>query len=370
MESIKKKTYTLNNGLKPRNNFSREILKNSIGYGAALKLKKTFTASRLSPAGSSYGHAKKNRKVNTMNMIPKVTSMNFELSSPDAIDEDKEEDEEDIPIESYMVNSDDSDELSDDGDGSGANENMTLAAADGEFEKKDPQKLVDDDLTDLLSICKTMQEPSEDMIKSRAISMGEKKRHKTLVLDMDETLIHAEILPEKAKPIKDADFTITLKNINSNNEEETFVVYVKIRPFYDECMESLANLYEIVVFTAAEQEYADEILNVLDTENYITKRLYRQHCIHVDEKYYVKDLRIIEDRDLSSIVLVDNSIISMAFNIDNGIPVAPFYRWTKNDEELLFLHSYLDDLYHVDDVIEQNKAKFKLKEIQEGTIKI
>lgn len=78
----------------------------------------------------------------------------------------------------------------------------------------------------------------------------------------------------------------------------------------------------------------------------------------------MKDLRIVDDRDLKDMILVDNSIISMAFNIDNGIPVAPFYRWTKNDEELLFLHSYLDELYHIEDIRDQNREKFKLQEIQ------
>jgi len=158
--------------------------------------------------------------------------------------------------------------------------------------------------------------------------------------------------------------------MSADNKQETYVVYVKIRPFYDECMESLASMFEIVVFTAAEQDYADAILDVLDTEKLISKRLYRQHCINIDDKYFVKDLRIIDDRDLNNLILVDNSIISMAFNIDNGIPVAPFYRWTKNDEELLFLHSYLDELYHIEDVREHNKDKFKLKEIQDGKLQL
>lgn len=303
-------------------------------------------------------------------MIPRIMSMNIGVGTKERIEETKEEDEEDnIPIENYMVNSsDDSDGDSEDGDQNNENSNLTLAAASGDLDQKDPQKLVDEDLTSLLKLCKKMEEPTEDMLKEREIQFGEKRRHKTLILDMDETLIHAEILQENAKEIKDADFTITLKNINAEGKEEVYKVYVKIRPFYDECMESLASLYEIVVFTAAEQEYADAILDILDTEKYISKRLYRQHCIPVEDKYFVKDLRIIEDRELKDVVLVDNSIISMAFNIDNGIPVAPFYRWTKNDEELLFLHSYLEELYHEEDIREHNKDKFKLRDIQDGKL--
>jgi TFIIF-interacting CTD phosphatase-like protein len=39
---------------------------------------------------------------------------------------------------------------------------------------------------------------------------------------------------------------------------------------------------------------------------------------------YVKDLRIIADRDLKDIIIVDNSIISFAFNLSNGVPISAF----------------------------------------------
>ena len=41
---------------------------------------------------------------------------------------------------------------------------------------------------------------------------------------------------------------------------------------------------------------------------------------------YVKDLRIIEDRNIKDVILVDNSIISFAFNIANGVPISAFVR--------------------------------------------
>ena len=63
----------------------------------------------------------------------------------------------------------------------------------------------------------------------------------TLVLDLDETLIHF-------KP-------------NPNNEESGTI---KIRPFLMEFLEKIKDYYELVVFTAATQEYADPIINALD----------------------------------------------------------------------------------------------------------
>lgn len=39
---------------------------------------------------------------------------------------------------------------------------------------------------------------------------------------------------------------------------------------------------------------------------------------------YIKDLRII-NRNLSEVVLVDNAAYSYAFQLENGIPILPYY---------------------------------------------
>lgn len=69
-------------------------------------------------------------------------------------------------------------------------------------------------------------------------------------------------------------------------------------------------------------------------------RLYRQHC-HVlgNDQIHVKDLRII-NRNLSEMVLVDNAAYSYAFQLENGIPILPFYY--GSDYELVALENYLD----------------------------
>jgi len=79
-------------------------------------------------------------------------------------------------------------------------------------------------------------------------------------------------------------------------------------------LDFLAKYYEIVVFTAGTQDYADAALDFIDPDRQIIKhRLYRQHCVNPCHGVYVKDLRIIRDRELKNIILVDNSIISFAF---------------------------------------------------------
>ena len=120
-------------------------------------------------------------------------------------------------------------------------------------------------------------------------------------------------------------------------------------------------MYELCVFTAGEQDYADAILNYIDPDRSLIKhRLYRQHCVRPQHGVYVKDLSIISDRDLRDIIIVDNSIISFAFHMSNGIPIKAFLG-NKNDEELLFMVTFLEELFSHTDVRKHIDATFKLQ---------
>jgi CTD small phosphatase-like protein 2 len=66
----------------------------------------------------------------------------------------------------------------------------------------------------------------------------------------------------------------------------------------------MAEIYEIVIFTAAMQDYADWVLNQIDKAKRIKYRLYRQHCSH-NGPVFIKDLSRI-GRDLSKTIIVDN----------------------------------------------------------------
>lgn len=72
-------------------------------------------------------------------------------------------------------------------------------------------------------------------------------------------------------------------------------------------------------------------------------RLYRDHCLQTAEGIYIKDLRILKNRTLKEVVIVDNAVYSFGYQLDNGIPIIPFYDNPK-DEELLHLVHYLDCL--------------------------
>lgn len=76
----------------------------------------------------------------------------------------------------------------------------------------------------------------------------------------------------------------------------------------------------------------------------------------------MKDLRIIKNRDLKNIILVDDSINPFAFQINNWIPII---KWEKNkdDEELKFLFEYLVEISTVKDVREEIKKRFNLEKL-------
>lgn len=101
--------------------------------------------------------------------------------------------------------------------------------------------------------------------------------------------------------------------------------FVSIRPFAISFLKRMGKHFEIVAFTASERCYADTILDELDPDcHLIHHRLYREHCTRLNSKIYAKDLRIL-GRDLSQVILVDNSPFSSLYQLTNAVPILPYY---------------------------------------------
>ena len=79
----------------------------------------------------------------------------------------------------------------------------------------------------------------------------------------------------------------------------------------------MANHFELVIFTAGTEEYADWALEFMENVSSITHRLYRQHALPF-KGYYVKDLSRI-GRELSKTIIVDNIAENFALQPANGI---------------------------------------------------
>ena len=183
--------------------------------------------------------------------------------------------------------------------------------------------LVDKEMIELLNVCRRLHCPKIEAIADKFVTFGPNPngQQKVLVLDMDETMLHARFIQnDEDEANDDGDFAFTLESENSGSADvagertDSLKVSIKMRPFLDMALDFLAKYYEIVVFTAGTQYYADAALDFIDPDRQIIKhRLYRQHCVNPCHGVYVKDLRIIRDRELKNIILVDNSIISFAF---------------------------------------------------------
>ncbi len=44
-----------------------------------------------------------------------------------------------------------------------------------------------------------------------------------------------------------------------------------------------------------------------------------------EEGDHIKDLRVIGNRNMRDLIIVDNAAYSFGFQIDNGIPILPYY---------------------------------------------
>jgi TFIIF-interacting CTD phosphatase-like protein len=94
--------------------------------------------------------------------------------------------------------------------------------------------------------------------------------------------------------------------------------------------------WTIIVFTAGLKDYADEILDDLDTECYIHRRLYRDSCKQI-EGVFCKDLNSLSEHESTNFlktVIVDNIPENYALQHENGIQIKSWYEGDKDDKEL------------------------------------
>ena len=124
-----------------------------------------------------------------------------------------------------------------------------------------------------------------------------------------------------------------------------------MRPYCYEFLKNMSELYNIYIFTSAKADYAESIVSYLNKrENKtISGVLNRRNCFKTNNGSYFKDLRIIKNRPLNNIIMVDNRIHSFGLQLDNGIPILGFKN-DKKDRELFGIEPLLKKAATVDDV--------------------
>lgn len=355
----------------PTNRFTRNILKTMVGEERAQNAFASISLGAIPNADSlnkingkgSQGYIRTAQSLNEIGsyFANRLEGIKNKIEKGQAKIEAKKKDGK-TGIEAFIV--EDSDESNESGDSfEAAHEQGSKSMAN--TDASDPSKLIDLELVNLLRYCADLQEKKttdeyEDEIMMKSLQLGSKTKDKLLIFDMDETLIAA-----KFNDSIPAGFETTFKFPFKDTE-----ISVRMRPYVLDSLEKLATLYELVVFTAGEQEYADNILDHIDPEKRIfKKRLYRQDCVLLDG-FYIKDLEIILDRNRKDMIIVDNSILSFAFDLDNGVPINSFIGNEEDDRELLYLYSFLEEAASVEDVRVNIRDSFKLSYLQSTILNV
>ncbi|CAE8591397.1 unnamed protein product, partial [Polarella glacialis] len=151
----------------------------------------------------------------------------------------------------------------------------------------------------------------------------------TLVLDLDETLVHY------------------FEHDGLGNYD--------IRPGMHDFLTRMHQLgYEIVIFTAATQDYADWVIDQIDPTGLIHHRLYRQHALPWGP-IFVKDMSKL-GRNLDTTLMIDNVQENFMLQPNHGIFI---YTWYDDPEDtaLYALTPLLDELIttrsKVQDILEK-----------------
>uniref|UniRef100_A0ABM5GMP7 protein-serine/threonine phosphatase n=1 Tax=Pogona vitticeps TaxID=103695 RepID=A0ABM5GMP7_9SAUR len=160
---------------------------------------------------------------------------------------------------------------------------------------------------------------------------------KCVVIDLDETLVHSSF-----KPISNADFIVPVEIDGTIHQ-----VYVLKRPHVDEFLQRMGELFECVLFTASLAKYADPVADLLDRWGVFRARLFRESCVF-HRGNYVKDLSRL-GRELSKVIIVDNSPASYIFHPENAVPVQSWFD-DMTDTELLDLLPFFEGLSQEEEV--------------------
>ncbi|KAI0424868.1 NLI interacting factor-like phosphatase-domain-containing protein [Xylaria sp. FL1042] len=179
------------------------------------------------------------------------------------------------------------------------------------------------------------------------------KQLKTLILDLDETLIHSMSKGGRMGSGHMVEVRLNTAYTGSGGQQmlgpqHPILYYVHKRPHCDEFLRKVCKWFNLVVFTASVQEYADPVIDWLESERkFFSGRYYRQHCTF-RHGAFIKDLSSIEP-DLSKVMILDNSPLSYMFHQDNAIPIQGWIS-DPTDNDLLHLVPFLEGLQYVSDV--------------------
>lgn len=187
-----------------------------------------------------------------------------------------------------------------------------------------------------------------------------KRRKKTLILDLDETLIHSLSRGSPRSFNSSSASAPRMIEIKLNNVASLY--YVHKRPYCDFFLKEISKWFELQIFTASVKEYADPIIDWLENDivdftndsgkshvqppsKIFTRRYYRTDCTYREGVGYIKDLSKFfpKEEDLKHVIILDNSPISYALHEDNAVMIEGWIN-DQSDRDLVNLLPMLHSL--------------------------
>lgn len=159
-----------------------------------------------------------------------------------------------------------------------------------------------------------------------------KRRKLSLVVDLDQTIIHACIDPtvgewqsDPNNPNHDAVKAVKSFQLSDDGPRgltSGCTYYIKLRPGLEEFLEEVGQMYELHVYTMGTRAYADQIANIVDP----TGKLFAGRIISRDENgsIHAKSLQRIFPVSTNMVVIIDDRADVWPLNRPNLIKVIPY----------------------------------------------
>ena len=163
-----------------------------------------------------------------------------------------------------------------------------------------------------------------------------KENKKTIIFDLDETLIHSHF--------RDDD---EISNDYLIIETEESELYVSIRPGMIKLLQEIKNDFEIVLFTASNDYYADSIIDQLEKEfKLFDHKLYLRDCKH-KFGYIFKDIFKL-GRDVNKVMIFDDN--PDVWNCRENVFIVNPYHGGNEDVEYLTIKQVINDFKVIDNI--------------------
>jgi len=149
-----------------------------------------------------------------------------------------------------------------------------------------------------------------------------------IILDLDNTLIYSS----------------QTKNDLSLKYFKIKDYYVYKRPNLEQFLYTLSEIADLYLYTSSNEDYANEILNKIDTNHVIKNKFYRNNCLLINNEF-IKDVNNLSNftYDPNYLLIIDDNLNCYRNFHDNIIQIKS-WKGEKNDVYLCEIESNLKNL--------------------------